>query len=291
MIPMLARTKLGLAAARASLSAPVVLVPTMGALHAGHRALLRRAAELAGQNGSVVVSVFVNPMQFGAGEDLDKYPRTLERDLAVCGEEGARLVFAPGPEQILPAKPTITISPGQPGQVLEGAFRPGFFDGVLTVVLKLFHLVGPDIAVFGEKDAQQLFLVRAMVTDLNMNVEIAAVETVREPDGLAMSSRNGYLSAAGRCTAVALSRALETGAGAADIGAKPETILASARDVLDAAAEADPPLSIDYLELVDPATFAALPQGYRGEALLLVAGRIGGTRLIDNVTVRIGGAP
>jgi pantoate--beta-alanine ligase len=291
MIPMLARTKLGLAAARASLSAPVVLVPTMGALHAGHRALLRRATELAGQNGSVVVSVFVNPLQFGVGEDLDTYPRTLERDLAVCGEEGARLVFAPGPEQIFPAKPTVTVTPGQPGQVLEGAFRPGFFDGVLTVVLKLFHLVRPDIAVFGEKDAQQLFLVRAMVADLNLSVEIASAATVREPDGLAMSSRNGYLSVTERCTALALSRALRAGAAAADAGARPEAILASAQGVIDAAAQANPPLSTDYLELVDPATLAAVPHGYRGEALLLVAGRIGGTRLIDNVTVRIGGAP
>jgi len=290
MIPMLARTKLGLAAARASLLAPVVLVPTMGALHSGHRALLQRAAELAGPNGSVVVSVFVNPLQFGAGEDLDRYPRTLEHDLVVCGEEGARLVFAPSPEQMYSGKPTVAVASGQHGQVLEGAFRPGFFDGVLTVVLKLFHLVRPDIAVFGEKDAQQLFLIRALVGDLNVDVEIASAATVREPDGLAMSSRNGYLSAADRCTALALSRALKAGAAEAEGGAGPAAILSRARAELDAASQASPPLSTDYLELVDPATFATLPREYRGPALLLVAGRVGGTRLIDNVTVRIGGA-
>jgi pantoate--beta-alanine ligase len=290
MIPMLARTALGLAAARAGLPAPVVLVPTMGALHAGHRALLRHAAELAGQNGSVAVSVFVNPLQFGPAEDLDRYPRTLERDVAACGEEGARLVFAPSPEQMYPAIPTVTVTAGKPGQMLEGAFRPGFFDGVLTVVLKLIHLVRPHVAVFGEKDAQQLFLIRSMVADLNVGVEIAQVPTVREPDGLAMSSRNGYLSAADRSTALALPRALKAAAATADAGAGPGATLAAARAELDAAAAASPPLSLDYAELVDPTTFAAPPEGYRGPALLLVAGRVGGTRLIDNVTVHIAGA-
>ena len=290
MIPMLARTALGLAAARASLPAPVVLVPTMGALHAGHRALLRRAVELAGQNGSVAVSVFVNPLQFGPAEDLDRYPRTLERDVAVCGEEGARLVFAPSPEQMYPAIPTVTVTAGKPAQMLEGAFRPGFFDGVLTVVLKLIHLVRPQVAVFGEKDAQQLFLIRSMVADLNVGVEIAQVPTVREPDGLAMSSRNGYLTAADRSTALALSRALKAAAATADAGAGPGATLAAARAELDAAGAASPPLLVDYAELVDPAIFATPPEDYRGPALLLVAGRVGGTRLIDNVTVHIAGA-
>ncbi|HXP19600.1 MAG TPA: pantoate--beta-alanine ligase, partial [Streptosporangiaceae bacterium] len=247
---MLARTMAGLAAARACLPSPVVLVPTMGALHDGHRALLRRAIQLARPRGSVVVSVFVNPLQFGAGEDLDRYPRMLERDLAVCGEEGAAVVFAPDPDQMYPSGQMITVSPGAMGRVLEGASRPGFFDGVLTVVLKLCHLVGPQTVVFGEKDAQQLALVRRMTAELNLGVEIAAVPTVRDPDGLATSSRNVYLSAAERVTALALPRALraarqavehaagaeltaEDGSGAAG---GPAAALAAARAVLDSAA-------------------------------------------------------
>ena len=162
MIPILARTRLGLAAARRALPAPVVLVPTMGALHDGHRALLRRARETSRPNGSVVVSVFVNPLQFGPGEDLDRYPRSLDDDMKICGAEGVSVVFAPGAAQMYPQEQLITIDPGPMGQVLEGASRPGFFTGVLTVVLKLFQLVQPDVAVFGEKDAQQLALVRRM---------------------------------------------------------------------------------------------------------------------------------
>ena len=213
MIPILARTKNGLAAAGATLRPPVVLVPTMGALHDGHRALLRRAHQIAGRNGSVLVSVFVNPLQFGAGEDLDRYPRSLQADVAICADEGVSVVFAPAHDQMYPAEQMITVRPGSMGDILEGAFRPGFFDGVLTVVLKLFNLVRPDVAVFGEKDAQQLALVRRMVADLNLAVQIEPVPTVREPDGLAISSRNSYLSPAERVSALALSRALRAGAG------------------------------------------------------------------------------
>jgi pantoate--beta-alanine ligase len=289
MIPVLARTRLGLAAARAAMPAPVVLVPTMGALHPGHRALLRRARELAGPNGSVVVSVFVNPLQFGAGEDLDRYPRTLATDLAVCGDEGVSVVFAPDPAQMYPEGQAVTLNPGPAGEVLEGASRPGFFSGVLTVVLKLFNLAVPDLAVFGEKDAQQLFLVRRMVSDLNLGVAIAAVPTVREADGLALSSRNSYLSAEERKTALALSGALRAAEGAATGGY--EAAVAAARAVLDAAGRADPPLLTDYLALVDPATFAPPAPGHFGPALLLVAATVGKTRLIDNTMLTAGGQP
>ncbi len=283
MMPMLARTKRGLAVARATLRPPVVLVPTMGALHDGHRALLRRARQIIGHNGSLVVSVFVNPLQFGAGEDLDRYPRTMERDLAVCAQEGVGLVFAPASEEMYPAGQMVTVSPGPMGLLLEGASRPGFFDGMLTVVLKLFNLVRPDAAVFGQKDAQQLVLVRRMVAELNLPVEIASVPTVRDPDGLATSSRNAYLSGPGRATALALSRALAAGQSAAADG--PCAALAAARAELTAAGRAEPPLALDYLSLADPATFAEVGADYAGEALLLVAGRVGGTRLIDNVTL------
>ena len=170
MIPVLARTRIGLAAGRRGLGCPVVLVPTMGALHEGHRALLRRGQDLRGPHGSVVVSVFVNPLQFGAGEDFDTYPRTLHEDVAVCAEEGVDLVFAPSRDQMYPAEQRVTVDPGPMGQVLEGASRPGFFTGVLTVVLKLLEMVRPDVAVFGEKDAQQLALVRRMTEDFALGL-------------------------------------------------------------------------------------------------------------------------
>jgi len=277
---------MGVTAARAALQAPVVLVPTMGALHDGHRALLRRAKGISGLTGSVVVSVFVNPLQFGVGEDLDRYPRTLSRDVEICAEEGVALVFAPGQAAMYPVEQAITLNPGPVGRELEGAFRPGFFDGMLTVVLKLFNLVTPDVAVFGEKDAQQLFLVRRMVADLNVNVEIAAVPTVREADGLAISSRNRYLSGPERVTARALSRALRAAAAAA--GADPAAALAAARAELDAAGPADPPLVTDYLALVDPVTFAEIGYDHTGTALLLVAATVGKTRLIDNMPLTFG---
>jgi pantoate--beta-alanine ligase len=286
MIPMLARTRLGIAAARSTMRPPVVLVPTMGALHEGHRALLRRAHEISGRNGSLVVSVFVNPLQFGAGEDLDRYPRDLAADIAVCAEEGADVVFAPSHEQIYPNEMMVTVSPGRMGNVLEGASRPGFFNGVLTVVLKLFNLVRPDVAVFGEKDAQQLALVNRMVADMNLPVAIYSVPTVRDPDGLAVSSRNRYLSEAERDTAVALSRALRAGASVA--GAGPEAVLDAARAELSLAGAADPPLATDYLALADPVTFAEISPGHQGPALLVVAGTVGKTRLIDNARLFFG---
>jgi len=290
----LTTAKAEFAAFRAGLSAGrLVLVPTMGALHRGHRVLLRRAREIAGQHGTVVVSVFVNPLQFGPGEDFGSYPRTLDADLVICAEEGVAAVFAPSPGEMYPSPPLIRVDPGPVGQLLEGHSRPGFFIGVLTVVLKLFAVVRPDVAVFGQKDAQQLALVRQMATDLDLGIEVAGVPIVRDPDGLAVSSRNAYLSRAERSTALALPRGLAAGAEAAASG--PAAVLAAARAVLDKAAAADPPLVLDYLELVDPVTFTGVGDGYEGQALLLVAARSGTTRLIDNAQVELcgdrGGAP
>lgn len=281
-------TRAGLAAARGQLPAPVVLVPTMGALHEGHRALLRRAREIAGPGGSVVVSVFVNPLQFGPGEDFERYPRRLETDAAICAQEGADLVFAPDRGQMYSDEVMITVGPGPVGELLEGASRPGFFTGVLTVVTKLFGLVRPDVAVFGRKDAQQLALVTRMSADLELGVRIEAVPIVRDPDGLAVSSRNAYLSPAERPTALALSRALSAGSGAAAQG--PAAVRAAAGGVLTNAATADPPLVLDYLALVHPATFTEITDDHAGPALLLVAARVGSTRLIDNAQVVTGAA-
>jgi pantoate--beta-alanine ligase len=285
VIPIQARTTIGIAAARQVLRGPVVLVPTMGALHAGHRALLRRGREVAGPGGSLVVSIFVNPLQFGAGTDLDRYPRTLAGDLELCAEEGVSVVFAPLAAEMYPSAQTITVDPGPVGQVLEGVFRPGFFTGVLTVVLKIVNLVAPDVAVFGQKDAQQVFLVRRMVAELNLGIDIDAMPTVREPDGLAASSRNSYLSDSDRITALALSRAMLAGAEAAAHGGN--AVLSAARAELAQAAAADPPLVTDYLELVDPATFCEVSPGYAGPATLLVAGTVGKTRLIDNIPLTL----
>ncbi len=286
-MPMLARTRKGVATARATLTGPVVLVPTMGALHDGHRSPLRLARELAGPGGSVVVSIFVNPLQFGPSEDFDSYPRSLEQDLAVCAEEGVNLVFAPDRSQMYPQPPLITINPGPGGRVLEGKSRPGFFDGVLTVVLKLFQLTGPDAAVFGQKDAQQLALIRQMAADLDLGVQVLAAPLHRDRDGLAASSRNAYLSAVERTAALALPRALAAAASAAGQGAA--AAIAAARAVLDIAATGDPPVELDYLALVDPDSFAEVSPDHDGQALLLVAAKVGVTRLIDNMTLKLPG--
>jgi pantoate--beta-alanine ligase len=278
--PVLVRTKAELAAVHAGRPGPVVLVPTMGALHAGHATLLRAAAALAGPAGRVVVSIFVNPLQFGPSEDLDRYPRTMDDDLAMCAGEGVHLVFAPSAAEMYPrGKPEVTVDSGPMGRVFEGQFRPGFFEGVLTVVLKLLHLTRPATVVFGEKDAQQLALVRRMVSDTDLNVVVESVPTARDADGLAISSRNRYLSAAERTTALALPRALRAGQATAADGAA--AVLAAAQRVL----VAEPALTVDYLALVDPGTFTSVPPGYAGPALLIAAAKAGGTRLIDNVPV------
>lgn len=256
------------------------VVMTMGALHEGHLALVRRAAQLADE---VVVTLFVNPLQFGAGEDLDRYPRTLEADLALLAETGlVDVVFAPTVAEMYPGgAPRVTLAAGDMGEVLEGAARPGHFDGVLTVVNKLLNLTGADVSVFGQKDAQQLALIRRMVDDLDMKVEIVAEPTVREPDGLARSSRNAYLSDQERQAALILSRALRAGVAAASQG--PAAVLAAAQYTLEGA---DPVVEVDYLELVDPATLRAPEQPEATSAtLLLVAAKVGRTRLIDNAVI------
>jgi len=277
--PLLARTPEELRRALAG-AGRVALVPTMGALHGGHRTLIRLAGERA---DTVVVSVFVNPLQFGPDEDFDRYPRDLAADTAVCAEEGVDVVFAPSVETMYPTPPMVTVDAGPMGERLEGASRPGHFTGVLTVVGKLLNLVRPDTAVFGEKDAQQIALVRRMVADLDVPVEIVGAPILRDPDGLASSSRNVYLSDAERRSALALSRALRAGRDAASGG--PDAVRAAARAVLDEAAGAAPPVGLDYLALVDAATFTEAPSDHRGEAVLAVAARVGATRLIDNVSV------
>ncbi|HEX6451045.1 MAG TPA: pantoate--beta-alanine ligase, partial [Trebonia sp.] len=306
--------------ARAKLTGPVVLVPTMGALHEGHRALLRRARSIASggailpipplltggssppvpprgglpvppsppggdklpKPGSVVVSIFVNPLQFGPNEDLDRYPRTLPADLALAEAEGVDLVFAPGVSDMYPREQLVTVDPGPVGDILEGEFRPGFFKGVLTVVLKLFTLVGPDIAVFGQKDAQQLAMVRRMVEDFALDIRIEGIPTVRAGDGLALSSRNKYLSRTERIVATLLNKALSAGSAAAPDG--PRAVLEAARAVLEGAGDA---LVTDYVELADFESGRPVrDDGFAGTATLAVAARVGTTRLIDNVPVR-----
>ncbi|MBC9726702.1 pantoate--beta-alanine ligase [Streptomyces sp. TRM68367] len=307
------------------------VVMTMGALHEGHATLVRTAREHVGRRGFVIVTVFVNPLQFGAGEDLDRYPRTLEADLKTAEQSGADVVFAPSVDDMYPGgRPEVTLRAGAMGERLEGASRPGHFDGMLTVVAKLLHLTRPDVAFFGQKDAQQLSLIRRMVRDLNFGVDIVAVPTVREEDGLALSSRNRYLSPAERRTALALSQALFAGRdrhaaqealrararevpatharaealsalgesrAAADAHAVaqalpggPAAVRAAARLVLDEAARMDPPLKLDYLALVDPDDFTEIGDDFTGEAVLAVAAGVGSTRLIDNLPLVFGAA-
>jgi pantoate--beta-alanine ligase len=234
----------------------VGLVPTMGALHAGHRALLRRARA---ECDEVVMSLFVNPAQFGPGEDFDRYPRDEERDRVVAAEEGVDRVFAPTVAEMYPEGFSTSVSVGDLGTVFEGAHRPGHFDGVATVVLKLMNLVRPNAAYFGQKDAQQLAVIRRMTADLGLGVTIRAVETVREDDGLALSSRNAYLSSEERGRAASLHRALE------------------ARDPAIVEGE------VDYLAVVDADTFAEVAP--RPGALVIGAARFGSTRLIDNIRI------
>lgn len=255
----------------------VVLVPTMGALHEGHLQLVR-AAKGAG-NTVVIVSIFVNPLQFGVNEDLDAYPRTFDADCALLRSVGVELVFAPTEAGMYPEGRRTMIHPGPAGSILEGASRPTHFAGMLTVVNKLLNIAAPHAAYFGEKDYQQLVLIKQMVDDLNMDVEIVGVPTVREADGLALSSRNRYLDAEQRELATALSAALLAGAHAAPGGR--EAIVSTARSVLDAF----PQIEVDYLELRSR-TLEEPPE--LGDGRLLVAARVGPARLIDNVGVAIG---
>ena len=270
----LVRTRAELAAARAGVAGSLALVPTMGALHDGHAELIRLAGTLA---DVVAVSIFVNPLQFGPAEDLDRYPRTPERDVELLDRLGVRLVFAPGVAEMYPdGRPAVTVDPGPLGALLEGASRPGHFAGVLTVVTKLLGLVRPDVAVFGEKDYQQLALIRRTVADLELGVRIVGGPTVRDSDGLALSSRNRYLSAEQRQQALALPRSLRAGADEGSNGAGA---------VLKAATEALRGIDVDYLALRD-VDLGPAPDA--GPARLLVAARIGTTRLIDNVPLTLG---
>lgn len=247
------------------------LVMTMGALHAGHIALVDRARQ---ECGVVVVSIFVNPLQFGAGEDLDRYPRTLDADVALLEAAGVDVVYAPDVEAMYPGgEPLVRVAAGELGERLEGAVRPGHFDGMLTVVLKLLQQVHPDVSYFGQKDAQQLALIRRMVFDLDVPARIEAVPIVRDADGLALSSRNIYLSDDDRRAALALSRAMAAGELAASEGAS-AVRLAALAELGD--------VQLDYLALVDPGTLLETDDAHEGPALLLVAARFGSTRLIDN---------
>ncbi|MER7791732.1 pantoate--beta-alanine ligase [Streptomyces sp. NPDC097640] len=312
-------------AALAQFAAPgrVAVVMTMGALHDGHASLIRAARARVGAKGLVTVTVFVNPLQFGAGEDLERYPRTLDADLEVAAAAGADIVFAPPVGEVYGSgEPSVRMAAGPMGEGYEGASRPGHFDGVLTVVAKLLHLTRPDFAFFGEKDAQQLAVIRRMALDLDFPVEIVGAPTVREADGLALSSRNRYLSAPERSTALTLSRALFAGRDAGrDAGrqaapehsgpggsgnpggsenpgspgglplvASPQAVRTAARAALDEAAALEPPLALDYLALVDPSDFTEVADDHTGEAVLAVAAKVGTTRLIDNVRLWFGAA-
>jgi len=279
--PVVVQTRAQLTAARARLGdGDVGVVMTMGALHEGHATLIRQARARASH---VIVTIFLNPLQFGPREDLARYPRTNEADLEICRREGVDLVFMPTPSVVYPdGDPGVRVSAGPLGNVLEGQARPGHFDGVLTVVGKLLHMTGADQAYFGQKDAQQLLLIRRMARDLDFPVEVVSVATVRERDGLALSSRNMYLAESDRETALCLSAALRAGAAAAVEG--PSAARRAARAVL----VREPLALIDYLVLVDPSTLEDVPEWYRGEALLAVAGRVGTTRLIDNIPVNVG---
>ncbi len=275
------------AALRSALDGPaaphVAYVPTMGALHEGHRSLIK----LARTHGDVVVvSIFVNPLQFGPGEDYARYPRPLEDDLQVCEADGVDLVLVPSVSDLYPAGRQVTVDAGTLGSTLEGHSRPGHFNGVLTVVLKLFNIIRPQVAVFGEKDAQQLACIQRMVIDLNLAIEIVGAPIVREPDGLALSSRNIFLTASERGVARSLSAALEKAATQSSV----PSARAAAYEVLDRA-EAEPCFELDYATIVNPSTFAEIPDDHVGPATFVVAALVGGTRLIDNTTINFVSAP
>lgn len=299
------KTRAELAAALRECSGTKALVMTMGALHSGHLSLVRAAQEAADH---VIVSIYVNPLQFAPNEDYEAYPRDLEKDLAVLAtvkrspvseptgepvsepasepaeEPGVDVVFAPLDSEVYPRTPFVRIDPGPMAAVFEGKTRPTHFAGVLQIVHKVLNLVQPDVAFFGQKDAQQLALIRTMVADLNMPVEIRSVPIERDLDGLALSSRNAYLAEGERRSALALSAALRVGAQAAQQGKNADQVRDSARESIAAAAG----VRLDYLELVHPQTFVPFASDERGEGLLVVAAWVGSTRLIDNWEVLIG---
>jgi pantoate--beta-alanine ligase len=260
-------------------AATVGLVPTMGFLHEGHRSLMRAARA---ECGFVVVTIFVNPLQFGPTEDLDRYPRDLDGDLASCSAEGVDVVFAPMAAEMYPhGAPATTVHVAGLTERLCGAHRPGHFDGVTTVVAKLFAIAGPCRAYFGRKDAQQLAVVSRMATDLNLPVTVVGCPLVREPDGLALSSRNAYLSAEERAVAPTLHRALDAAAAAVAAGERDAARLVAQ---VRATIAAEPAFEVEYVECVDPDSLAPVST-LTGPALLALAARLGATRLIDNVVL------
>ncbi len=261
-------------------TAPRIIVPTMGALHKGHLELIHRARALAGKKGEVIVTIFVNPTQFNNPSDLEKYPRTLEKDLELCREQGADVVFTPAPDAIYYSDHSVNIIEGSLSNRLCGATRPGHFEGVCTVVLKLFNITRADIGVFGKKDFQQLAIIRRMVRDLNLAVQIEGVETVREPSGLALSSRNTRLTKAQHADAPRIRRALLAARKLCSNGELTvEKLISSAREIID---RSDESAQIDYLELLDSETLQPITKISR-PALLATAVFYGNVRLIDNI--------
>jgi pantoate--beta-alanine ligase len=265
--------------ARASRSS-VGLVPTMGYLHEGHRSLMRAARA---DSGFVVVTIFVNPLQFGPAEDLGRYPRDLDGDLEACRAEGVDVVFAPSAEEMYPRPSATTVHVAGVTEGLCGDHRPGHFDGVTTVVTKLFSIVGPSRAYFGRKDAQQVAVVARMASDLDLPVTVVACSLVREADGLALSSRNAYLSSDDRRAAPVLFRALSAAADAVIAGERdPRRVTARVREIV----ATEPAVSLEYVEARDAATIAPIDR-IDGEVLVALAARLGGTRLIDNVAISV----
>ncbi|TET15765.1 MAG: pantoate--beta-alanine ligase [Dehalococcoidia bacterium] len=263
---------------RGQLAGSVGFVPTMGYLHEGHLELVRHARA---ENQTLIVSIFVNPAQFGPGEDFASYPRDPERDLALLEKEGVDFVFMPSAEEVYPQGFTSWVEIEKVSERLEGATRPGHFRGVATVVAKLFNIVQPTRAYFGQKDAQQLIVIKKMVSDLDMNLEVVAVPTVREPDGLALSSRNSYLSPEERQAALVLWKALGLAQELWDKGEKSAERL---RQEMTSMIESEPLAKIDYVSIADPETLEELEEVDRA-ALVSLAVRIGKTRLIDNITL------
>lgn len=259
----------------------IALVPTMGYLHEGHLALVDEARRRA---DSIVLSIFVNPLQFGPREDLARYPRDLPRDRALASGRGVDTIFVPQVSDMYPPGSEVRVVPGAMAERWEGAARLGHFTGVLTIVAKLFHLTQPDVACFGQKDIQQLALIRRMVGDLDWPLEVAMVKTVREPDGLALSSRNAYLAAADRARAVVLSRALRAAHDAWRAGeTSADALEARMRDVLGK----EPDVTVEYIAVVDPEALAPV-KAADGTTIVALAARIGSTRLIDNIVLAQG---
>ncbi len=256
----------------------VGFVPTMGALHVGHVSLIQAAAA---RCDSVVVSIFVNPTQFSPGEDFEKYPRPFEKDLAICQQHGVDAVFAPGRREMYPRENLTWVTVEKVSEPLCGRFRPGHFRGVATVCTKLFNVVGADAAFFGQKDAQQVAVIQRMVADLNLPLEIVVCPTVREPDGLAMSSRNQYLSPQERKEATVIYRSLQRSAELIRGG---ETAVARITEQMREVLGQVPALQVEYVSIVDAASLEDLPR-VQGKVLAVVAGRLGSTRLIDNIVV------